>query len=157
VVGQVWLHRGADVFLLDQVRARMSFTETLRAVVALSARWPQASLKLIEDKANGPAVISSLARRVAGIVPVEPDGSKVARASAVAPFVESGNVWLPDPELAPWVMDFVEECASFPAGAHDDQVDTFSQAVNRLMLMPLLAGDGLVEDDELDDFAISQY
>jgi predicted phage terminase large subunit-like protein len=157
VVGQVWCQRGADVFLLDQVRERMSFTETVHAFLALTARWPQAALKLVEDKANGPAVISMLARKVPGIVPVEPDGSKLARASAVAPFVESGNVWLPDPDLAPWVMGFVEEAAGFPNGAHDDQVDTFSQAVNRLMLMPLLAGDDLVEDDELDEFRISAY
>lgn len=157
VVGQVWCQRGADAFLLHQVRARLSFTETIHAILGVSAMWPQSSLKLIEDKANGPAVISSLARRVAGIVPVEPDGSKLARASAVAPFAESGNVWLPDPQLAPWVMEFVEECAGFPNGANDDQVDTFSQALTRLMLMPLLAGDELVEDDELAGFRISAY
>jgi hypothetical protein len=42
VVGQVWLRRGVHAYLLDMVRRRMSFTETLRAVKALSAKWPQA-------------------------------------------------------------------------------------------------------------------
>jgi predicted phage terminase large subunit-like protein len=149
VVGQVWLRRGADCYLLDQVRDRMSFTETCDRFRALAARWPQAILKLVEDKANGPAVISALGRTVAGIVPEEPQGSKYARASAVSPLVEAGNVWLPDPELAPWVEDLVEEAAAFPNGTHDDQCDAMSQALNRLVLQPLLAGGDLIESDDL--------
>ena len=52
-------------------------------------------LKLVEDKANGPAVLSSLRREVAGLAAVDPKGDKVARARAVAPEVEAGNVYLP--------------------------------------------------------------
>jgi predicted phage terminase large subunit-like protein len=152
----VWARRGGDVFLLDQVRERMSFTDTVHAFLGLTARWPQAALKLVEDKANGPAVISALARKVPGIVPVEPDGSKLARASAVAPFVEAGNVWLPDPQLAPWVMELVEEATGFPNGAHDDQVDALSQALNRMLLMPIRPPE-LVEYDDLDAYGISVY
>lgn len=134
VVGQVWGRRGIDAYLLDQVRGRMSFVDTCMKVRAVSARWPQAHAKFIEDKANGTAVINQLQRTVAGLIPVEPDGSKVARASAVSPFVEAGNVWLPTPELAPWVDDLVEECAGFPLTAHDDQVDALTQALNRMLL-----------------------
>lgn len=152
VVGQVWLRRGADCYLLDQVRDRLSFTATCQAFRALSARWPQALLKLVEDKANGPAVISALGRTVAGIVPEEPHGSKYARASAVSPIVEARNVWLPASEVAPWSDDLIEEAAAFPNGAHDDQVDALSQALTRLILRPLLAGDDVFEaDDLLDD------
>jgi predicted phage terminase large subunit-like protein len=160
VVGQVWMRIGADSFLLDQVRARMDFPETLRAFRTMAARWPQVVLKLVEDKANGTAVIASLTRTVPGIVPVEPDGGKVARASAVSPLQESGNVWLPSPELAPWIDDFVEEHAAFPTSAHDDQVDGTSQGLNRLVLQPLLAGEIYTETDldaELDDFRITDY
>jgi predicted phage terminase large subunit-like protein len=121
------------VFLLDQVRARLDFPATCRAVVALSAKWPQAHAKLIEDKANGPAVIAQLRQRVPGLIAITPKDSKQARASAVAPFVEAGNVPAAA-ELAPWVGDFVEECAAFPNGTHDDQVDAMSQALHRLML-----------------------
>jgi predicted phage terminase large subunit-like protein len=134
VVGQVWERRGAEVFLLDQVRARLDFPATCRAVVALSAKWPQAHAKLIEDKANGPAVIAQLRQRVPGLIAITPKDSKQARASAVAPFVEAGNTFLPPAELAPWVGDFVEECAAFPSGSHDDQVDAMSQALARLLL-----------------------
>jgi len=56
-------------------------------------------------------------------------GGKVARAQAIAPLVEAGNVYLPHPDFAPWVNDFIEECAAFPNGAHDDQVDAMTQAL----------------------------
>ena len=46
--------------------------------------------------------------------------------------MEAGNVYLPHPELAPWVADLMEECAGFPSAAYDDQVDAMSQAINRL-------------------------
>lgn len=160
VVGQVWMRRDADAFLLDQVRARMDFPETCRQVRALAARWPQALLKVVEDKANGPAVIAQLQRTVPGIVPEEPQGSKEARASAVSPLVQAGNVWLPSAELAPWADALIEEAAAFPTGKHDDQVDALSQGLNRLIVQPLLSGDDLGQtdygdlDDEVGDFDI---
>ena len=132
VVGQVWGRRQADKYLLDQVRDRMDFPTTVAAVKALTAKWPKAYAKLVEDKANGPAVISTLKREIAGLIAVEPQGSKVARVAAVSPQIESGNVYLPEPSIAPWIGDFVEECSKFPVGAHDDQVDAMSQALLRL-------------------------
>jgi hypothetical protein len=59
----------------------------------------------------------------------------VARAQAVSPQVESGNVYLPHPAIASWVEAFVEECATFPNAKYDDQVDQMSQALNRLRTM----------------------
>lgn len=170
VVGQVWMRRGADAFLLDQVRRRMDFPATCQAFRHLSAKWPQAVVKLVEDKANGPAVIASLNRTVPGIIPEEPDGSKTARAAAVSPLQESGNVWLPAPELErdeaaqespyAWVGDYIEEHAAFPFGQHDDQVDGTSQALKRLVLVPLWDGSIVTDsdlDDELEGFQIAPY
>lgn len=160
VVGQVWLRRGVHAWLLDQVRGRWSFTETCLQVKTLTARWPQAVAKLVEDKANGPAVMNALRATVGGLIPVEPEGSKYARAAAVSPLVEARNVLLPAPAIAPWVGDLIEEAAAFPAGAHDDQVDGLSQALHRLLLVPMLS-DRLVEDSDFlddeyaDDYAIS--
>jgi predicted phage terminase large subunit-like protein len=135
VVGQVWARRGADVFLLDQVHKRLSFTDTLTAFKALCARWPQASRRLVEDKANGTAVISTLGSKIPGIAAVSPTDSKYGRATAVAPFVQAGNVLLPDPAVALFDTEaFVDECASFPNGAHDDQVDATSQALAEMLL-----------------------
>lgn len=155
VVGQVWMRQGVRAILLDQVRGRWSFSETCTQVVSLSTKWPQAVAKLVEDKANGPAVMNALRATIMGFIPVEPEGSKYARASAVSPLVQSGNVEIPHPSLAAWVGSFVEEAKAFPTVAHDDQVDAMSQAVNRLLLVPMLNGDLLEDEDilaEEDDF-----
>jgi len=131
VVGQVWGNAGARIYLLDQIRERMDFAKTLQAVQALSARWPQATWKLVEDKANGPAVISALQMKVRGLYPVKPQGGKLSRAQAILPLVAAGNVWLPSPQEQPWVEEFLAEAQSFPVGAHDDQIDAMSQALQR--------------------------
>lgn len=134
VVGQVWLKRGPNIYLLDQVRRRMTFSETLAAVRAFVAKWPQCSAKLVEDKANGTAVLDVLRKEMPGLIAVNPTESKEARASAVSPFVEARNVYLPSPKIRAWVGDFIEEAAAFPNGAHDDQVDGFTQAGQRLLV-----------------------
>ncbi|PYG00173.1 phage uncharacterized protein (putative large terminase), C-terminal domain-containing protein [Georgenia satyanarayanai] len=149
VVGQVWLRQGVDVWLLDQVRDRLSFTKSIAAVKAMTARWPQASAKFVEDKANGPAVINALARQVPGLIPVEPEGSKYARAAAISPFVHSRNVHIPEAALLPNVEDLLEEARAFPNGSHDDTIDALSQAINQLLLHPLIAGEDMVTSDDL--------
>ena len=146
VVGQVWGRKDAKFYLIDQVRGQMDFVKTLDAFIGLARKYPQVVRKLVEDKANGPAIISALRSKVTGIIPVVPKESKEARASAVSTFWEAGNVYLPDPELNPWVKrDFVPELTSFPAGAHDDQVDAMSQALNDLK-----SGFGRIDKTNLD-------
>ena len=134
----VWARRNAEAWLLDQICDRWDFVTTLKRFEALCAKWPQATLKLVEDKANGPALISMLGKRIPGIVPVTPEGGKEVRANAWAPLVEAGNVWIPSSRLAPWASDYIEQHAAFPNAAHDDMVDQSSQAVDRLILRPLL-------------------
>jgi predicted phage terminase large subunit-like protein len=135
VVGQVWARRGAHMYLLDQVRKRLSFTDTLTAFKALVVRWPQATAKYVEDKANGTAIIDTLRSKIPGIVAVTPTESKYARANAVAPIVQAGNVFLPDAEIALFdPEELIEEAADFPNGAHDDQVDATSQALAQTLL-----------------------
>ena len=134
VSGQVWGRIGPNVFLVDWVWAKMDAPTVIRAILALSAKWPKALLKLIEDTANGPAVIALLRDKVQGLVPVPARGSKDSRVQAIAPLIEAGNVYLPSPTLDPRVNGFVLECSSFPNGTYDDQVDAMSQALNRLRL-----------------------
>jgi predicted phage terminase large subunit-like protein len=135
VAGGVWGVKRADRFLLDQRREQLGFPETIAAVKAMSKKWPKATLKLVEDKANGPAVIATLKHELGSLIPIQPDGSKNARAQAASPQVEAGNVYLPHPTIAPWVDGFIDELSSFPNGKHDDQVDQTTQALNRLRSM----------------------
>lgn len=130
VVGQVWGRRGADYYLLDQVRDQMGIIATMNSLQSLYGKWPRATLKLIEDKANGTAVIEMMTKKIPGLIPVNPQGGKFIRAQAMSPFAESGNIYLPDPSIAYWVHDFIEECASFPNGMTDDMVDAMTQMIN---------------------------
>ena len=136
VVGQVWAWIGANKYLLDQVRGHWSYSKTREKFRELSKKWPSAIAKLVEDKANGTAIIDDLKDEIVGIIPVEPLGSKVARAQAVAWMVEAGNVYIPDPALDgyDWIDEYIEEHAKFTGktGEINDQVDGTSQALIRL-------------------------
>jgi predicted phage terminase large subunit-like protein len=128
---QCWGKRNADMYLIDNDTRHLDFPATLAAIRNMKARHPDVWMILIEDKANGSAIISMLQHEIPGIIPINPEGGKVGRVNAVSPSIESGNVWLP--QDAPWVGGFVEECTSFPNGVHDDQVDAMSQALNRFI------------------------
>ncbi len=130
VCGQTWGLVGADRYLLDQVRARMDFPRTILAIKAMTAKWPNASRKYIEEKANGSALLASLRHEVSGFIAVNPTEDKTTRVHAVSAMIESGNVYLPHPHHAPWVDSFVNECISFPSAKFDDQVDALSQALS---------------------------
>lgn len=121
VVGQVWGKKGPNFYLLDQVRGQWDFVKTKEMVRVLAQKWPRVVRKLVEDKANGSAVISELKSTVAGFVPITPTESKEARASSVTPYFEAGNVFIPEDSAAPWVPHYVSELLEFPAGSHDDQ------------------------------------
>jgi predicted phage terminase large subunit-like protein len=129
---QIWAAKGSRAWLLDQVNERLSFVDTCSTLVSLAAKWPQAKRKIIEDKANGPAVVSALRGKVGGIIEYTPVDSKLARVRSISPFVEAGDVEIP--EDAPFTHAFVEQCAAFPNGANDDMVDCLSLALIKLLL-----------------------
>lgn len=131
VVGQIWAQKGPDLYLVDQVRCRLSFPETLKQIGIMRARWPQALEIVVEEAANGAAVIDTLKEQIPGVLARRPHSSKEARLAAVSGFIESGNVYLPSPQLAPWIETFVEEVVTFPNASNDDQVDAMTMALDR--------------------------
>lgn len=122
-----WGFLGADRFLLRRTKERLSYVATKELLRVECAIEPVPQKKLIEDKANGPAIINELRSEIPGLVAFEPHGSKEARAASITPLVEAGNVYLP--EGADWLEDYVGEMAMFPYGRNDDQVDMTSQAL----------------------------
>ncbi len=146
VAGQVWGCVGASKYMIDYYKERADINKSIRAIATFTDRWPQAYAKLIEDKANGPAVIQLLQGKIDGMIAVNPEGGKIARAHAASPSVESHNVYLPHPALYSWVNGFIDNCAAFPNAAHDDDVDAFTQAMIRWSR-------GLATADQLVDFA----
>lgn len=132
VAGHVWGKKRADFYFLDRHHEKMGIVETMRAIQHMTDKWPSAKAKLIEDKANGSAVIEMLSKKIAGIVPVNPKGGKEVRAQAVSPFWESGNVYVPHPLWKPWINEVLDEMQSFPNAVHDDDVDAMTQALVKL-------------------------
>ncbi len=137
VVGMAIAVRGANRYIRpDLTRARLDLPGTIAAVRAMTGRYPKTFSKLIEGKANGPAVIQMLRGEVSGLLDIEPEGGKVARANGASPELRSGNWFLPHPLLAPWVGNpenptesgFLAEAVVFPFGPNDDMVDAWTQA-----------------------------
>ena len=88
----------------------------------------------VEDKVSGTGLIQTLRREGVPMVPVQRNRDKLSRGHDAAPFIESGNVLLP--QDAPWLSDFLGESETFPAGAHDDQLDPMFDAINIVQKMP---------------------
>jgi predicted phage terminase large subunit-like protein len=86
----------------------------------------RASVVLIEDKANGSAIIKSLRYKVPGIVAVNPEGGKMSRMFAASGEMQSNN-WYMDRNAA-WTEPFVTSMCTFPNAKNDDDVDAWTQA-----------------------------
>lgn len=134
VVGQVWGRKGADLYLLDQVRGRFDFDETVQAIRDLSAKWPDSTAKLIEAQTLGAPLSSHLKHQIAGLIPITVKSTKQSRALSCVPLWQSRNVYLPRPDdgTHAWVRGYVHELLTFPNAAHDDQVDATTLALNQL-------------------------
>jgi predicted phage terminase large subunit-like protein len=125
--------------LLDMVRGKWEAPELL---VQARAFWlkhkatigaPLRAMK-VEDKVSGTGLIQTLRREGIPILPIQRNRDKVSRAHDGAPFIESGNVMLP--ESAPWLSDLLGEITAFPSGAHDDQIDPMLDAIREVQIAP---------------------
>lgn len=143
VVGSCWGRYQGSFYLIDQVRGRWDFVETLQRFCDFARKHNGVIRKLVEEKANGAAIISTLKKQVTGLIPINPTESKEARASAIATLWEAHNVYIPSPEICPWVQDFTAELLSFPAGVHDDQVDSMTQALSDLQTGGRISADNM--------------
>jgi len=138
---QLW-GRGAGkprYFLLEDDTDQMGFLATIKRSKEIVERWPESKgrlVVLIEDKANGPAIIEAMGRTFPSIIPVTPRESKVARAQAVLPVFVSRCVYVPTESYlvrgtspAFWARPYIDELKEFPYHAYNDRVDATSQVL----------------------------
>jgi predicted phage terminase large subunit-like protein len=126
--------KGAEIFIDDCVNDKMSFTDSVTAIKNFTAKHPKARAKVVEDKANGPAIINYLQKDIPGMIAFNPKGSKEDRALSVAPYFEAGNVYFK--KDAPWANDLIEDLRKFPNSTYKDTVDAVVQGILYLMDKP---------------------
>lgn len=147
---QAWGIKGADRYLIDLKKGHMSSPQAKRAIIeqakyvrGLYPRIPHHIL--IENAGYGIELIPELKRVLTGVKKMTPgeEGNKVMRAENASDALESGNCFLPGERLGQdelslpdeartpaEVIDFINSCAVFPNGDHDDDVDAWSQCMN---------------------------
>lgn len=150
-----WLLLAGNVYLLGFYRGRPDFVDASNAFITQYEIYRPSTI-WVEDAASGTSLVQSL-RRTTNL-PVMPftiydqktqkqirptDQNKVVRAHGVTPYVHAGRVFLP--RGYPGIDDFIQEHLQFPAGAHDDMVDTTVMALQKLLRE--LAGLGQLESE----------
>lgn len=147
---EVWSKRENDYFLRYCLNQRLDFPATLQAIRLVRELFPESRYVLIEDKANGSAIIQTLQSQFIGVIPVDPKGGKISRVNAVAPAIESGHVYLPQDAL--FAQELMDQFTAFPAGKHDDMVDAATQALSFLLFSRSCQTPGKVDREEESGF-----
>jgi predicted phage terminase large subunit-like protein len=131
VVGLAAKRSKGNLYILKRKKKIANVLATCQMIREMSFEFPDIIKKGIEDKANGPAVISTLQTEISGLVEIKAEGSKESRWQSSAAAVESGNVYLP--YNAPWKEDFIEVCASVPHGKYDDDADALAHLILQML------------------------
>lgn len=132
----VWGYHNGRMYLLGAANQKIGFVDTLALIRSLWDRWQFGEL-LVEDRANGSAIIDKLKREAAGFIIREcnPIGGKTARGNAAAPSYEQGLILHPrETHSAPWLRVLEEQLLSLGVreDGHDDLADSVTQAINHV-------------------------
>ena len=126
--------REAHVMLLDVVRDRFEFPELKDEAYRVYSFWEPDTV-VVEAKGSGGPLAQEMRARGIPVQEYSPGKrkggggqDKITRLHSVSDFFRSGMVWAPD-EL--WAREMIEEVQAFPAGDHDDQVDSMTMALMR--------------------------
>ena len=136
-----------NLILLDSLKEKYEFPELKKVAYEHYWQWEPDQM-IVEKKASGAPLIFEL--RAMGIPVTEFTPSrgqdKIARVNAVTDLFASGMVWAPPTR---WADELIEECAAFPAGDHDDLVDSMTQALLRFRQGGWLRTDMDERDEEV--------
>ncbi len=123
-----------QLHILDIVRGKWEAPELEKTAVAAWNKWKTNQKTglacngfYIEDKASGTGLIQGLKSRYGiPVFGVKADTDKLTRCENILPYIESGQVLLPESENYSFVPELLAECETFSrdmSHAHDDQVD----------------------------------
>jgi len=119
-----------NVILLNRVKGKYEFPELKAMALQQSKDWEPDSV-IVEAKASGQPLIDEMRRSGLFVQDFSPGKGqdKIARLNAVSDMFSSGQIWFPETR---WATEVVEELLAFPAGEHDDEVDTCTLALMRI-------------------------
>lgn len=115
-----------DLVLLDRVRARIGEGEHFAHARPLVERWNLDTV-FVEATQHSTTIVREATQNGIPISPLKAEQDKFTRALPASAWCSNGRVWLP--AGAWWLKTWLDEHASFPAAANDDQVDTFAYAI----------------------------
>jgi len=118
-----------NLILLDAFQERLEFPDLKVRAMKMYEEWEPDAF-IIEAKAAGAPLVFELRQMGIPVQDFTPSrgNDKIVRANAVADIFSSGIVWHPPTR---WAEEVIEQCAEFPAGEHDDLVDSTTQALLR--------------------------
>jgi|TARA_R110000787_G_scaffold4560_2_gene17244 predicted phage terminase large subunit-like protein len=135
-----------NLILLDAYRGRLEFPALKKKALEMYKEWDPEAL-IVEKRASGAPLIYEM--RALGIPVSEFTPSrgndKIARVNAVSDLFHSGVIWASEHR---WADEVIEEFAEFPAGEHDDYVDSSTQAILRYRQGGFVQS---TQDEEADD------
>lgn len=125
---ETWAVTKGGYYLMNAWKAKLNFPKLKIAFVNVYKQFNPMAV-LVEDAASGQDLIAEMkVESTIPIIAIQVSRDKVARAHAVTPTIEAGNVYIP--EEASWRQEWEYEHEVFPAGAHDDWVDCTTQFLN---------------------------
>jgi len=134
-VFQCWgRSKTGQAYLIDQIRGKWEAPELLEQARSFWIKHEGARAMKVEDKVSGTGLIQTLRREGIPVLPIQRNKDKLSRAYDSAPFIESGNVFIP--EWTDWIDGFTGEASTFPNGAHDDQMDPMFDAIREVQFQP---------------------
>jgi predicted phage terminase large subunit-like protein len=118
-----------NIILLNAFRARLEFFELKKKVMEEYKDYEPDAL-IVEKKASGISLYQELRRMGVPVSEFTPSkgNDKITRLNAVSDIIQAGRVWVPNTN---WAEELIDEVASFPAGEHDDYVDSTTLALAR--------------------------
>lgn len=124
-----------NLILLDAVRGKWEFPELKQKARKYYDQW-EPDICLIEARAAGQPLIYEMRKMGIPVQDVKAGrgsaanpNDKIARVNSITDLFYSKVIWAPKDRL--FAQEVIEECASFPAGEHDDFVDTVTMAISR--------------------------
>lgn len=118
-----------DLYIINSAQVWKELPELLEYIPGYVNQhgYTDRSKVLIEPKASGKSIVQSFKRTRYNVLELpSPTDDKITNVAGVTPFLESGKCYLIEGN---WNDSFLGECASFPNGSHDDQVDNLTNAI----------------------------